>query len=91
MSETVPKEKNPAAFNLAVYSVVFGALGYLCPILPSVLGLIFGFMALHKIKTNRSSLKGRKLAIAGVIVSGATAAYWIILFPIICFFWGFAP
>ena len=83
--------KNSSAFNLAVFSVICGVLGYPCPVLPSGLGLIFGFMALHKIKRSARPLKGRKLAIAGVFVSGVTLAFWILLFPIVCYFWGFAP
>ena len=90
MSETVPKEKDSAAFNLAVASVVCGVVGYFL-IFPSVAGIVLGFMALRKIKKSPELLKGRKLAIVGLIFSGITTAFWFLLFPIICFFWGFAP
>jgi uncharacterized membrane protein len=84
------KEKDSSAFNLAVASVVCGVTGYFL-IFPSVAGIVLGFMALHKIRKSVEPLKGRKLAIIGIIVSGITTAFWLILFPVVCILWGFAP
>ena len=64
MCET--EAKNSVAFNLAVASVICGVMGYLL-IFPSVVGIVLGFMALRKIKKSVEPLKGRKLAIIGII------------------------
>jgi len=56
--------------KLAEYSLVLGLGSLLTVFLTAIPGLILGIVALGKIKKNPETLKGRRLAIAGIIISG---------------------
>jgi hypothetical protein len=67
--------------GLAVASLVMGCL-VLIPILGlvfSLLAIIFGVVALTKISNNAAALKGKGLAISGIILGG----FGIVVIPII--------
>jgi len=60
--------------RLAVYSLVLGIASFITLTLTAVPGLILGIVALGKIKKNPETLKGRGLAIAGIVVSSIFCA-----------------
>lgn len=60
--------------RLAAYSLVLGITAFFTLFLTAVPGLILGIVALGKIKKNPETLKGRKLAVAGIIVSSISCA-----------------
>ncbi len=67
----------PRTSRLAVASLVLGILGFL--VLPAVLGLACGILALIQISRSSGALKGNGIAIAGTAVSGVMLA----LIPVI--------
>jgi hypothetical protein len=72
----------PRTSRMAITSLVLGILSYLtCGVtflVSTPLGLILGLIAMSKIRKSQGQLGGRGLALAGVIVSGAT----VVLIPI---------
>lgn len=60
--------------RLAAYSLVLGIASFITLTLTAVPGLILGIVALGKIKKNPETLKGRGLAIAGIVVSSIFCA-----------------
>ena len=56
--------------GMAVASLIFGIIGIFIPVIPSIIGLILGFIGLSKTKDPRVGGKG--LAIAGIAVSVAS-------------------
>ena len=66
---TLPASKTS---GLAIASLVFGILGATCllPLLGSLLAVIFGIIALNKIKASQSALCGNGQAIAGIVLGG---------------------
>ncbi|BDB40288.1 hypothetical protein Mkiyose1665_22310 [Mycobacterium kiyosense] len=63
--------------GMAIAALVCALAGpFLCGI-PTILGLIFGFLGLSQIKT--SGQQGRGLAIAGIVISAVTLVAGIIL------------
>ncbi|MCF7873998.1 MAG: DUF4190 domain-containing protein [Candidatus Omnitrophica bacterium] len=76
MSETQKK-----TLGMAIASLVFGCL-ILIPILNipfAITAIILGIIALNKISSNKDTLKGRGLAISGIVLGGVG----IVLIPII--------
>jgi hypothetical protein len=55
--------------ELAIASLICGILGLLCP--SALVGLVLGTIALVKISRSGDGLRGRRLAISGLAVSGA--------------------
>ena len=56
--------------GMAIASFVLGFLGiYIRIMIPSILGLVFGLVALHEIKKSEGFLRGRGFALAGTILS----------------------
>jgi hypothetical protein len=73
-----PGEKRKTS-ALAVTSLVLGILGFFsCGVL-ALFGLIFGIVALVKIKNNQEKLGGFGLALAGTIISGC----FLLLLPLL--------
>ena len=72
-----------ASFVLSISGVVGFNILFL---LPSILGIIFGFTALKKIKKN-PKLEGKGLAIAGIIIGFVALIMTLILATIIAFLW----
>ena len=56
--------------GLAIASLVFGIVGMVIPLIPSVVGIILGILGLRKTKDPRVGGKG--LAVAGICVSAAS-------------------
>ncbi len=76
MSETQKK-----TLGMAIASLVFGCL-ILIPILNipfAITAIILGIIALNKISSNKDTLKGKGLAISGIVLGGVG----IVLIPII--------
>ena len=72
----------PKMSGLAVTSLVLGILGVatcgITVLLSAPIGLILGFTAMHKIGKSHGQLRGKGLALAGIITSGVA----IVLIPI---------
>jgi uncharacterized membrane protein YhaH (DUF805 family) len=64
--------------RLAAYSLVLGIASLVTLCLTAVPGLILGIVALDKIKKNPEALKGRGLAIAGIVVSSVFCAFLLL-------------
>lgn len=64
--------------GFAIASLVCALFGLLCLGTISVLGLIFGIIALSQIK--KTGQGGHGLAITGMIIGGLATAFWVILF-----------
>jgi len=56
--------------GLAIASVVCGAIGFIIPLLPGVLGIIFGILGLRR--TRNPAVGGKAAAITGISLSAAT-------------------
>ncbi|GIH26371.1 hypothetical protein Aph01nite_46810 [Acrocarpospora phusangensis] len=63
--------------GLAVASLVMGIVGLLLCGVTSILGAIFGHIAMARIK--ESGEEGRGMAVAGLVTSYITIALWVIL------------
>ena len=78
------KPVGPAALaqmsGMAVASLVLGIAGFLCCFCgaPAIVGLILGILALNEISLSGGRLEGRGLAIAGIAVSGAVLASYLL-------------
>ena len=64
--------------GLAIASLVAGILGLCTAGLGGIAGLILGIIALKKIGRSGGALRGRGLAIAGLIVSVCTLLLWVL-------------
>jgi hypothetical protein len=64
---TQTAQPEPKTSTLAILSLIFAIVGICFPPLALTLGII----ALVRIKKNRATLKGKGLAIAGIIISTA--------------------
>ncbi|MCX5676554.1 MAG: type II secretion system protein GspG [Planctomycetota bacterium] len=64
--------------GLAIASLVAGVLGFCTVGLGGIAGLILGISALKKIRRSGGALRGRALAIAGLIVSTCTLLLWVL-------------
>ncbi len=68
--EPGPLYMEPQNSVFAIVSLVSGIGGFfVLPMLGQILGVIFGHLALNEIKNSNGRLKGRELAIAGLIIS----------------------
>jgi len=65
--------------GLAVASLVAGILGLCTAGLGGIAGVILGIVALRRIGRSGGALRGRGLAIAGLIVSVCTVLVWMLL------------
>jgi len=54
--------------GLAIASLVCSLVGILCMILPGILGVVFGHMALAEIRRSEGQKEGRGMAIAGLVI-----------------------
>jgi len=55
---------------MAVASLVLSIASFIvCPVVPAILGLIFGYLSLTKIEESLGALGGSELARAGIIIS----------------------
>ena len=63
----------PPSSGLAVAALICGLLFFI-PVLPGLLGVIFGIIGINQTRDNRAS--GRGLAIAGLICGGLSLLMW---------------
>jgi prepilin-type processing-associated H-X9-DG protein len=70
----------PKTSGLAITSLIFGILGVTCllPVLGAILAVVFGIVALNKIRKSNGRSKGRGQAIAGIVLGG----FGLIMIPI---------
>ncbi|MFV0495244.1 DUF4190 domain-containing protein [Mycobacterium sp.] len=68
--------------GMAIASLVSGLVGLFC-VVGSVLGVIFGVVALNQIRT--TGQQGRGMAISGIIVSGLTMGGAVVLLATMMF------
>lgn len=68
----------PATNGMAIAALVTSLTGLFVCFLPSILGLVFGLVALGQIKT--SGEQGRGMAIAGIVIGGIVAAGTLAVF-----------
>jgi hypothetical protein len=66
--------------GLAIAALVCGICGFLY-LVPAILGVVFGIIALRQIRRDESD--GRGMAIAGIITGGAWLAFVVVLFLIV--------
>ena len=64
--------------GVAIASLVAGVLGFCTVGLGGIAGLILGVTALKKIRRSGGALRGRALAIAGLIASVCTLLLWVL-------------
>ncbi|MBI5779462.1 MAG: DUF2950 family protein [Planctomycetes bacterium] len=78
---TTDTAAKPQSCGLATWSLVLGITGLvLCVlIIPSILAVIFGIVALVKIGNSKGLLVGKGKAIAGIILGGL----WVVMIPFI--------
>jgi hypothetical protein len=75
-----PPQQSFGTNGMAIASLVSALAGLLCMI-GSVLGIIFGIIALNQIKS--TGQPGRGMALAGLIIGGITTAFAVVLFFIV--------
>lgn len=79
-----PPAPQPSGTNgLAIASLVTSLLGFVFPVLPAVLAIIFGFVSLSQI--NKSGQGGRGMAIAGIVIGFLWVALYVVLIGILVF------
>jgi hypothetical protein len=74
-----PVSEGPKANGFAIASLVLGILSlitYTAAIAFAILAIIFGFIALKRIRNNPDSFKGRGMALAGLICGIVAIAIW---------------
>jgi hypothetical protein len=71
--------------DLAIASLVAGILGLCTAGLGGIAGLVLGIVALRKIGRSGGALRGRGLAIAGLIVSVCTVLLWVLAVVVVGF------
>jgi hypothetical protein len=75
-----PLPAPPKTAGVAIASLIFGILGLTCllPLVGSVLAVIFGIIALNKVKDSSGTLRGQGQAVAGIVLGGVS----LIMIPI---------
>jgi Domain of unknown function (DUF4190) len=76
-----PSQPGSGTNTFAIVSLVASLLGWVCVGIGSILGIVFGFLALNQIK--QTGQGGRGLAIAGIVIGIVSIVggiiYWIIV------------
>jgi Domain of unknown function (DUF4190) len=65
--QDAPPVQRPKTSGLAVASLVTG-LFFWCFLIPGVVGIVLGFLALEKVADSQGTVKGRGMAIAGIVL-----------------------
>ena len=74
----------PPTPGQAYASMILGIVGLvLCPLLPSILALIFGYQAKGQIDRSAGRLAGRGIALTGIILGWVAIGFWALIFVII--------
>lgn len=71
--------RRPRNNGLAIASLVCSIAGILFLSIPSVLGVIFGFVARSQIRRSNGTQSGDGLALAGVIVGLCVIGFWVVV------------
>jgi hypothetical protein len=59
----------PQTSGLAIASLVLGIIGLIgMPVVPPILAVVFGHVALGRIRASNGRITGRELAIAGLVL-----------------------
>ena len=68
----------------AIAALILGLAGFFyCPIVCSILGIVFGAMARSDVRSD-PTLKGGGMATAGLVLGAA----WLVVMPIVIVLWG---
>jgi hypothetical protein len=77
----VPPPRTPGQAYAALFLGIVGIV--LCPLVGSVLGLVFGYMAKSEIDRSGGQLGGRGIAIAGIVLGWVGLAIWGLLVALV--------
>jgi hypothetical protein len=76
MSTDLERKDLPAGTSgKAIASLIFGMISFCVPVLLSIPGLIFGIVSLVNISSSQDRLKGRGMAIAGIVCSSLSLVF----------------
>jgi len=75
MSQETPPvvSQPPRTCSLAIVSLIVGIVSFCAPVVGSVTAIVFGALALGKIKSSFGALTGRGMAITGIVLGGISA------------------
>jgi len=71
----------PKTAGLAIASLVCGILAFCIPLLPGLIGIVLGIIAIRKINASNGALGGKGLAIGGLVSSGIATLITVIILP----------
>jgi hypothetical protein len=74
----------------AIASLVFSIAGFVVPLISSLLGLIFGIVGLVAVSKGGGQIKGKGMAIAGIVVS-CVSLVWSVLVVLLLLYWLMLP
>jgi hypothetical protein len=63
--------------------MVCGIAGFTCCFVPSILGIVFGFIARNRIKKSNGTLQGAGMATAGIICGLVAVALFVVYILIV--------
>jgi hypothetical protein len=70
----------PETSGLAIASLVLGIIGLVgIPLIPPILAVVFGHVALGRIRASNGQITGRELAIVGVVLGWVGVAISIVV------------
>jgi|SRR3954449_330977 uncharacterized protein DUF4190 len=73
----VPPPRTP---GMAYASMILGIVGLVaCPLLPSILALVFGTMARSEIDRSGGQLGGSGIALTGLILGAIGVGFWVLI------------
>ena len=74
----------PSNNGFAIASLVCSLIGVLFfPIIASILGIVFGAVALRQIRDANGLMQGRGMALAGIIVGAVALVLWACIFGLV--------
>jgi prepilin-type processing-associated H-X9-DG protein len=67
-----PLPSPPKTSELAIASLALGILGLMCllPLISPLLALVLGIVAVNQVKNSSGQLRGRRYAVAGIVLGG---------------------
>lgn len=79
LGESPFDDSNKSTSGMAISSLICSLVGFCIPLIPGVLGLVLGIVAMGKIDNPANRLKGRGLAQAGAILGGVSLIFGLII------------
>jgi hypothetical protein len=85
--ETTPYPQGPQPYiqpktsGMAIASLVCGIFAFCVPLLPGIIGIILGIVAIRKINSSGGAIGGKGLAIGGLVTSGIGTVIVGLLLP----------